>query len=341
MPEPYFSYCSGQFHVNPSAGFKDTVAREFYMADAYLKGDLNSLDLTYTKSRAGSLPIFKANFRGRAVCGVQRSWQDIRKDSKHFCLIWFPTAGTVHIHQNGQGVAVRPDQFAITYADRPLRIEATPDQNDVHESYQVAVPLHLMNTYLPHVEKLGGCGFELESGNATFAKRTCIALFEEAESMSARAIDSFVAASLAALSDTLNGECEKRLRAHDIKTVRLKTLRDYIDFHLSDPGLTGAKVAEECGISPRYMHLLFREAGTTFGGYTWNNRLRRAHDWLTIRENQNESISHIAFTAGYRSVSHFSRSFKAAYGYTPTEARASGPVQRPAACSGATAPSSA
>lgn len=322
MPRSYFNYNSTRAgKADPVPDFRTSVAREFYKADAYLKGDLDNLDLNYRKSMVGGVPIFKAAFTGRAVCGVQRSWTDIRRDSKQFVLLWFPVTGTVRIQQNRQRETVTPAEFAVTYANRPLRIEALPDENDRHESYQVAVPLHLANPHLPHIEQLGGSRFPLDRGNAMLAKRTWIALFEEADSMSQKTAEAYVAAALEALSGSLRGECRKRVDAYDIKNVRLNTLREYIDFHLSDPGLTATKVAAECGISARYVHLLFKEAGTTFRDLTWNRRLSRAHEWLTSERNADESISHIAFTAGFRSVSHFSRAFKAAFGCTPTEAR--------------------
>ncbi|HKY92135.1 MAG TPA: helix-turn-helix domain-containing protein, partial [Nevskiaceae bacterium] len=260
-------------------------------------------------------------------CGVNRTWTDIRRDSRQFVLLWFPVHGTVRIQQNRQREVVTAGEFAITYANRPLKIEVLPDENDRHESYQVAVPLHLMNPRVPHVEQLGGCRFPLERGNAMLSKKTWIALFEEAEGMTPKAIEAYVGAALDALAESLRGECRKRVDAFDIKNVRLNTLREYIDFHLSDPGLTASKVAHECGISARYVHLLFKEAGTTFRDLTWNRRLARAHEWLTSAQNADESISHIAFTAGFRSVSHFSRSFKAAFGVTPSQARAGRCVQ--------------
>lgn len=321
MPQSYFNYSSARRKTDPGPDFRVSVAREFYRADAYLKGDLDTLDVNYRKAMVGSLPIFKAAFSGRAICGVQRTWQDIRRDSKQFVLLWFPILGTVRIQQNRQREVVTPDEFAITYANWPLRIEALPDENEHHESYQVAVPLHLIHPFLPHVEQLGGCRFALGRGNAMLAKKTWMALFEEAESMTPRAIDAYVTAALDALAESMRGECRKRVDAHQIKNVRLNTLREYIDFHLSDPGLTATKVAAECGISARYVHLLFKEAGTTFRELTWHRRLARSHEWLTSAQNAEESISHIALTAGFRSVSHFSRSFKAAFGCTPTEAR--------------------
>lgn len=320
MPHSYFVF-NGAERRNPAAAFRATVEREFYRADAYLKGDLSSLELHYRKATVGALHIFKASFNGRAVCGVQRSWQDIRSDSKQFLLLWFPRFGTVCIHQNQQDEVVTADEFAITYANRPLHIETLPDASGRHESWQVAVPLHLVNPSLPSAESLGGRRFPLDSGNARMARKTFLSLFEDAESMTPKAVEAYVNTAIESLSEALRGECRKRVDEFDIKNVRLNKLRGYIDFHLSDPGLTAHKVASECGISQRYVHLLLREAGTTFRDQIWSRRLARAHEWLTSRETLEESISHVAYTTGFRSVSHFCRSFKAAYGCTPGQAR--------------------
>src|SRR5262249_36120061 len=74
MPHSYFHYNSRARKSDPQPDFRTSVAREFYKADAYFKGDLDSLDLNYKKTMVGSLAIFKAAYTGRAICGVQRSW---------------------------------------------------------------------------------------------------------------------------------------------------------------------------------------------------------------------------------------------------------------------------
>ena len=321
MAQSYFSYSQHQQAIDPKPILDAAIAREFYLADAYLKGriDRQQTRMICEKVMAGSTPIFKATIQGRITSNARRTWKNIREDNKQFFLLWFPTAGTVKAQQNGRSVTVNPEEFLITYAGKPFKVEILPGENEVHESLQVALPAHLINSYLPNAEQISGRSFSLKRGGALVAKVVCIHLFEEAEKMSDQAANAFIEAALETLGEALQEYGEKYRSTTKIKNVRLAHILEFLDFNLSSPGLTAAKVAAECGISSRYLHLLFRENNMNYHDYVWNKRLELAHGWLSKNENAHESISQVAYKAGFRSISHFSRVFKDTYGYTPSQ----------------------
>jgi AraC-like DNA-binding protein len=66
---------------------------------------------------------------------------------------------------------------------------------------------------------------------------------------------------------------------------------------------------------------VFAAQGTTPGRYILARRLQRARVRLTDPTQKRRAISDIAYAAGFSDLSYFSRSFRAAYGHSPREAR--------------------
>lgn len=79
-----------------------------------------------------------------------------------------------------------------------------------------------------------------------------------------------------------------------------------------------AGVAEAVGSSPWHLHRVFRSrTGTTIHAHQTSLRLRTALGWLPDRE-----LAAIAHDLGFSSHSHFTATFRRAFGRTPSEVRA-------------------
>ncbi|GAA2631973.1 helix-turn-helix transcriptional regulator [Streptomyces vastus] len=89
-------------------------------------------------------------------------------------------------------------------------------------------------------------------------------------------------------------------------------------------GLTLLAVGHALGFSLRYLHRLFREAGTTPRTWLYGRRLDRARTMLLRRPGQAApTVAGIALRVGFKDPSHFSRAFKARYGTSPVNCRTS------------------
>ena len=104
----------------------------------------------------------------------------------------------------------------------------------------------------------------------------------------------------------------------------LGELTDYAMAHLADPGLSPRAVARASFVSVRQVHRLFASEGITFGGWVREQRLRRCQSDLADPRLRHLTVAEIATHWGFRSAAHFTRSFQARYGVTPTGHRASG-----------------
>jgi AraC-like DNA-binding protein len=98
-------------------------------------------------------------------------------------------------------------------------------------------------------------------------------------------------------------------------------VRAYVDTRLWDRSLTPATVAEAQHISVRYLHKLFEGQGSTIGRWIQHRRLEEARRELAAPESAGLTVSAVARRWGFANATHFSRSFRAAYGMSPRDWR--------------------
>jgi len=94
-----------------------------------------------------------------------------------------------------------------------------------------------------------------------------------------------------------------------------------IETRLGDPDLNPALIAEEHGVSQRYLQKLFTMAGKTFTNYVRTRRLERCRADLVSPLYAQLSLSEICFRWGFNGSSHFSRTFRDQYGVSPRDYR--------------------
>jgi len=97
----------------------------------------------------------------------------------------------------------------------------------------------------------------------------------------------------------------------------LERIKRYLLEHLGDPQLCLGEVAGQHGISIRTLNRLFAAEGITAHRWLWVKRLDASRQLLERR--QARQISEAALSCGFNDLSHFCKSFKAAYGITPSE----------------------
>jgi AraC-like DNA-binding protein len=91
----------------------------------------------------------------------------------------------------------------------------------------------------------------------------------------------------------------------------------YIDDNLRDPELSVARIAQDLGLSTRYVHKLFETEPVNVMQRAMSQRLRDCHRDVALRGPR--SISEVAYSWGFNSPAHFSRVFKKHFGVCPSE----------------------
>ncbi len=106
-----------------------------------------------------------------------------------------------------------------------------------------------------------------------------------------------------------------------LRAARLRAMKEDIEAHLAQSDLTPGAVARRQKISESYMRKLFEREGTSFSAFVLGRRLARAHRMLGDRRWADRGIASIAFAVGFGDLSYFNRTFRRAYGATPSELR--------------------
>lgn len=92
---------------------------------------------------------------------------------------------------------------------------------------------------------------------------------------------------------------------------------DFVDEHLHEPGLSAGSIASRLDLSDRTLRRLFAAADRSLAEEIRTRRLRRARQML----GSTAAIGDIAAACGFASHEHFSRLFRAEYGFAPRDAR--------------------
>lgn len=95
----------------------------------------------------------------------------------------------------------------------------------------------------------------------------------------------------------------------------LDRAKGFILANLSEPDLTVDVIAQAIGVSNRTLHRLFGLIGTTPIRWLWRARLSVSHRELSGQHPRR--VTDVAFSCGFRDLSHFSRLFKRTYGVSP------------------------
>lgn len=107
-----------------------------------------------------------------------------------------------------------------------------------------------------------------------------------------------------------------RFLAHESEREKIHLARTLIESHLDQP-MTIKELARKVAMNECYLKKGFKAlTGKTLHEYQQTLRIAKARDLL---ENQGLSVSDVAYTLGYSSISHFSTSFKRLTGLKPCE----------------------
>jgi AraC family transcriptional regulator, positive regulator of tynA and feaB len=106
--------------------------------------------------------------------------------------------------------------------------------------------------------------------------------------------------------------------AEGVRPALRASIERYIDRHLLNGAVTPAAIAAAHWVSIRTVNRVFSATGQTVGEVVRARRLARARADLTEGD---RPISVIAHRWGFSDISHFSRTFKAHYGCSPTDYR--------------------
>ena len=100
--------------------------------------------------------------------------------------------------------------------------------------------------------------------------------------------------------------------------ARLDPAVEHLRNHLFDPALKVGELHDLCGISDTYFRRLFQDRfGITPKKYVLSRRL--SHARAMLRSGEYNSIAEVACLSGFDDPLYFSKVYRAAYGYAPSQ----------------------
>ncbi|TPI53740.1 MULTISPECIES: AraC family transcriptional regulator [unclassified Mesorhizobium] len=220
--------------------------------------------------------------------------------------------------QVGREYAVGRGEAVLVTASEALKMTGA----DSNIWTNVVVPRAVLMRAFPQIDDRLGLKIGADNEALDLLKRYC-ELFESGSPLASadlitHATDTIV--DLIGLVTGAKGRAAELVGLRGLRAARLEAILATIAEDFADPGISAQGVAQQLGLSARYVHDLLQETGVSFSERVLELRLQSAHRMLSQRHSDMR-VSDIAMTSGFSDVSYFNRCFRRRFGYTPTSAR--------------------
>ncbi|MBI5318563.1 helix-turn-helix domain-containing protein [Bradyrhizobium sp.] len=259
---------------------------------------------------------------------VQRTPGLIRRDSRDYVKLVAQIEGAACFEQNGRKVVLAPGEWSLYDMTRPYTVSNSE-------------PINQVIMLLPR-DELVRLGLDLDdlvvrrfAGRAGVGRLTyglLVSAFESLRGDTPAPAGGDLAQTIAShieLAVLDRGGTSSDVSVRELTRDRVKR---YIDVNLDDPLLSLDRIAAAIGCSKRYLHKLFDGEAETLNAHIWRARLERIRQDLADPSQDGRSITEIAFSRGFSSSTHFSRSFRESCGTSPRAYRlltqGTGPLRR-------------
>jgi AraC-like DNA-binding protein len=146
-------------------------------------------------------------------------------------------------------------------------------------------------------------------------------LAENLDALSGPSGSRLAANALDLVSTMLHSELDMARDSMKPQMLLATSVREYIEANLADPQLSPAGIAAAHFISTRHLHNIFHESGATVASWIRSQRLERIRRDLRDPLHNGAPVGAVAAQWGFLDAAHFSRSFRDAFGESPSEWR--------------------
>jgi AraC-like DNA-binding protein len=253
----------------------------------------------------------------RAV--VERTHRLIRTGDPQHYKFGLQVSGHCVIEQDGRRAALSPGDFAIYDASRPYRITFSDDVRMTVAMFPRAL-IQLPPAQLASITAVRLAGDQALAGLLTPLMRGLSSGLSPAGTAVAaylgEAVVNLITAAFAQhLAQTLP---EDTPAGHQVLAAQVYR---FIDENLHQPDLSSRAIAAAHFVSIRHLQKVFEEEGESVTTVVRNRRIERCRRDLADPQLREAPIATIGARWGFPDAAHFSRLFRATYGYSPREYR--------------------
>lgn len=234
------------------------------------------------------------------------------------CDLIVPSRAPIRFCQGGLTGEVPVGSYVLLRRDGFYDLSAEVDLAHL----QVSLPLAALRDRLAAAEDHVGGRFRPHPQMAALLARTLAATVEVFGTAPPPRPEAVGAELIALIALVLGSETGGRAAlGRTGRRLTRQRIIDHIDAHLADPGLTPHRIAQSLQISRSYLYELFADSNATVAGFIHARRLQAAYEMLVADPAGALQVSEIAYRTGFKSLSHFSRSFSRHFRASPRAVR--------------------
>ncbi|MFF4756874.1 helix-turn-helix domain-containing protein [Streptomyces sp. NPDC002514] len=216
------------------------------------------------------------------------------------------TQGWVRAEQGGRTAVLGPADLVLIDPVRPVRFASTASTH-----VTMLVPRRLLLLGPDDAARLAGARIRGDRGPGALVSSLGRDMVRCLEGFRADEADRSAAAVIELIAVALSAQLGHSRRPAADEALRTRIV-GFIQARLSDRDLTPAKVAAAHHMSVRRLHKLFEDQPLTVAALIRRQRLARCHADLAGTD---RTVAAVAACWGFTDPAHFSRLFKATYGY--------------------------
>jgi AraC-like DNA-binding protein len=251
---------------------------------------------------------------------VRRTAAKIARSAEDYFLVSIQTRGEGLIAQDGRMARLAIGDFALYDSTRPyeLRFEAP------FEQIVLRLPGATLRSALRDTQTLTASAVSGQRGAGHLMIgmiRTLAADIDTLAPASAAAVAESVSQILIAGLSALPAAQQRPVA--QLAAYHRERIKACIAHRLRDPSLSVASIAATLKLSPSTLHRAWAGQSCSISECIWIQRLDAARRDLCNPAHRARSVSEIAFSWGFNDAAHFSRAFRARFGCSARELRAS------------------
>jgi AraC-like DNA-binding protein len=272
---------------------------------------------TIEANQLATLNLSRVTASPQRVC---RTPAKIALATEDYFLVSIQTAGIGKVVQDGRVTELSPGDFALYDSTRPYELIF----DEPLQQYVLQLPGAVLRSRLRDTETLTArkvCGDRgaghLMIGMINTLAADIVTLEAGSVAAIAESVENILVAGLCSLPGAAD-PVVPQLTAYHRDQIKAYVLR-----HLHDPRLSVNAIAAYLRLSPSTIYRAFAGEPISLSAWIWNQRLDAVKRDICDPALAGRTITEIAFGWGFNDAAHFSRIFRARFGCSARELRAS------------------
>lgn len=291
------------------AYWHDVICKSYCVADSSQSGEhASDFHAALELRELSNLEV--GTITAPALCYSRQSG-DTRTAPNDDFLVSLVVSGEGQLEQSGRTSVQKPGDIVLYDTARPF----TYGFPEVYGMILLKIPRKSLLCRMPDVERLTSItlpGASPLGGLVGSMIRNVVGLNGSVSECAAARVS---ASTLDILTAAFEAELKGQRGLGDRHGRILERAKEYMQANLSDSDLGIDQVAYALGVSTRTLNRIFAAEGTTATRWLWQKRLEASH--IVLSEGRAQQVGEVAVACGFSDFSHFSRSFKKAYGAAP------------------------